>query len=180
MDVLRLPASNQRLRQEDNVLIASKDGSPVRIPVENGIPLFATEFIGEQGLIQQGHYDRISTAYVANLAELHTQEYSAYLDRALLDQIGNDGAHCTLEVCCGHGEAAKVLAMHSARLIGQDASSAMLQTARQTYKGENYAFIQADATSVPISTASVDMVIMLGGIHHSLIEVRFLKRSFVC
>lgn len=166
LDVLRLPGSHQRLEQGHDELTASKGGQSIRIPVEYGIPLFATEFIGKQGLVQQAHYDRISTAYVTNLAEPHTQEYSAYLDRALLDQIGNDGAHCTLEVCCGHGEAAKLLAKHSTTLIGLDVSRAMLQTARQTYQDENHAFIQADATNMPIATASVDMVIMLGGIHH--------------
>ena len=42
----------------------------------------------------------------------------------------------------------------------------MLEAARQRHPGEARLFVQGDATAMPLADASVDTVVLLGGIHH--------------
>jgi ubiquinone/menaquinone biosynthesis C-methylase UbiE len=131
-----------------------------------GIPLFAEQFCSDEGRAQQAHYDRIAAAYVENLHYPHTQEYMAYLDQALLDVVAADGLGTVAEICCGRGEAFQLLGDRIGRGIGIDVSVSMLRSALRENPAGNLAFVQGDATMLPVADESIDSVFMLGGIHH--------------
>ena len=132
----------------------------------SGIPLFAEQPASEDARQQQAHYDRIAEAYAANLGYPHTQEYSAYLDAALLAAIGARPLGTTAEICCGNGEAFALLGQRIDRGVGVDISITMLEAARHAHPQSTFAFVQGDATDLPLVDASFDSVFMLGGIHH--------------
>jgi ubiquinone/menaquinone biosynthesis C-methylase UbiE len=129
-----------------------------------GIPLFAAEFLGEDAKRQREHYDAVASAYIENLHYPHTQEYAAYLDRELMDEIGAAGLGAAAEICCGRGEAFRLLGERVERGLGIDVSERMLEAAAAELP--RFAFVQGDATRLPLADGVLDSVLMLGGIHH--------------
>jgi ubiquinone/menaquinone biosynthesis C-methylase UbiE len=163
LGLLRCPATGAGLQARDGALVAGDRRYDV---TESGIPLFAAAFCSPDARVQQAHYDRIADAYVTNLGYPHTQEYAAYLDRALLEAIVTPRLGAVAEICCGRGEAFPLLADCIDRGVGVDISVAMLEAARRVHAGRNLTFVQGDATRLPLADASFDTVFMLGGIHH--------------
>lgn len=131
-----------------------------------GMPLFATEFLSEDARVQQAHYDRVVADYVENLSYPHTQEYMHFLDEEFLNEIKDVSLGYTVELCCGRGEAFHLLQQHIEEGLGIDVSERMLKVAHQAFPKERFAFVQGDATRLPLQNRCVDTVIMLGGIHH--------------
>jgi ubiquinone/menaquinone biosynthesis C-methylase UbiE len=165
LDVLRCPISGATLRLEGPALVTS-DGRHCYPMSEAGIPLFAEEFFSPEAQVQRHHYNKIAAAYTANLNYPHTQEYLAYLDRVVLDAVGQGGLGTVLELCCGRGEAPLLLKGRMSRYIGIDISENMLQAARELHDDTSSIFLQGDATRVPMASESMDTVVMLGGVHH--------------
>jgi len=128
-----------------------------------GIPLFAERFLGEDARRQQAHYDRVAKAYIENLGYPHTQEYAHYLDAEILLEFDRPLGICA-EVCCGRGEALRLLQDRVDRAIGVDVSERMLEAAHADLPA--FLFVQGDATRLPLAAESLDSVLMFGGIHH--------------
>jgi ubiquinone/menaquinone biosynthesis C-methylase UbiE len=165
LDVLRCPQTRERLVRRGGELVTVSEAN--RYPVNGeGIPLFAEQFCSDEGRAQQAHYDRIAEAYVENLHYPHTQEYMAYLDQALLDVVAADNLGTVAEICCGRGEAFQLIGDRIGRGIGIDVSVSMLRSALTENPATNLAFVQGDATMLPVADESIDSVFMLGGIHH--------------
>jgi SAM-dependent methyltransferase len=165
LDLLRCPRSGQRLTLKPGA-VASVDGAYRYRLTAAGIPLFAEDAVSGEAETQRRHYNRIAAAFAANLAYPHTQEYLAYLDRALLEAVETRGLGTVAELCCGRGEALALFAGQIGRYIGVDVSENMLQAAHERHAGADALFVQGDATCTPLASASVDTVVMLGGIHH--------------
>jgi ubiquinone/menaquinone biosynthesis C-methylase UbiE len=165
LDILRCPVSGAALSVEGAALVTS-DGARRYRRSEAGIPLFADERLSPQARAQQQHYDKIAAAYIANLDYPHTREYLAYLDRAVLDAIGAGGLGTVAELCCGRGEGLALLRTRIARYVGVDVSEQMLQATRKLHDHPHATFVQGDATRTPLAPASIDTVVMLGGVHH--------------
>jgi SAM-dependent methyltransferase len=163
--LLRCPATGSALHRSGDFLV-SADGAHRYAVAATGIPLFAAAVCSADALAQQAHYDTIAAAYVANLHYPHTEEYMAYLDRALLAIVASGRLGMVAEICCGRGEAFALLGDRIGRGIGIDISLAMLEAAMRHHPGERFSFVQGDATTLPLADASVDTVFMLGGIHH--------------
>jgi SAM-dependent methyltransferase len=72
----------------------------------------------------------------------------------------------TAELCCGRGEALRLLQSRIPVGVGIDVSTAMLQAARRDIATEGVFFAQGDATMLPLADSAFDSVVMLGGIHH--------------
>jgi ubiquinone/menaquinone biosynthesis C-methylase UbiE len=165
LDLLRCPATGTMLHPVGAMLL-NEDATTRYTLNGSGIPLFAAEHMSADARIQQAHYERIAAAYTANLGYPHTQEYSAYLDRALLDSITPAGLDDVAEICCGRGEALHLVAGRFRRGVGVDISIAMLEAARREHPQANIAFVQGDATKLPLADQAFDSAFMLGGIHH--------------
>ena len=163
---LRCPASGQTLHR-DNGRLVSDDGRHSYDLTAEEIPLFAPAPRRAESRAQQAHYDRIAGVYVRNLTEPHTQEYSAFFDRLLLEMIPPAPLGLVGEICCGRGEALRLL---SGRLdlgaIGVDISQGMLATATALMADDHCLFVQGDATGLPLADEIFDHVFVLGGIHH--------------
>lgn len=133
---------------------------------EDGIPVFAEALASAEARQQQAHYDRIAETYLTNLSYPHTIEYMKYLDRELLDVLGDGALGTMAEICCGHGESFKLIGSKVDRGIGVDISLGMLRKARAEHARPNLLFVQGDATRLPLASEAFDQVFMLGGIHH--------------
>ena len=165
LDLLRCPVGGAPLRAAGQALVSAGNGS--RYPVdESGIVLFLGSAISSDAKVQQTHYDRIADAYVANLGYPHTKEYTAYLDQALLSQLPASGLGDVAEICCGRGEAVGLIAGQFHRAVGVDISLNILKAARKVHRDPKIAFLQGDATRLPLADGAFDSVFMLGGIHH--------------
>ena len=165
VDLLRCPASGQQLVFDRDELV-TLDGHhryPVLAPE---IPAFAEKPDTEEARQQLAHYDRIATAYHANLHYPHTIEYMTYLDTCLRRVAGEGSFGVAAELCCGHGEAISLFGARMTRGIGLDVSTQMLRLARSDRASDHLCFVQGDATILPLAPASFDTVFMLGGIHH--------------
>jgi len=165
LPMLRSPRSGQALRIEGRSLV-SADGAERYALSPSGVPLFAAEFLSDAARIQQGHYDGMVAQYVENLGYPHTQEYMAYLDRQLFAVLPEEGLGTVAELCCGRGEAARLLHGRIARCVGVDVSGGLLEIARKDLPSEQFYFVQGDATLLPLADRVFDNVVMLGGIHH--------------
>ena len=166
LHLLRCPATGQSVTHDGNDLtdILGMRRYPLSA---SGIPQFALEFSTGDAAIQREHYDTIAQAYVTNLGYPHTREYMRYLDNAILDVIepGNLGA--AAEICCGRGEAFKLIGNRIDVGIGVDISTAMLEEATKLHSpNKNLHFVQGDATNLPLNDGQFDNVFMFGGIHH--------------
>lgn len=165
LDLLRCPLTGKPLKLGDSALVSS-DGAH-RYPIDDaGIAQFSVTPESSDAQMQQAHYDRVADAYVTNLSYPHTREYTAYLDQALLVQLPATGLGDIAEICCGRGEAVDLVAGRFKRAVGVDISLNMLRAARKHHHVPNLAFIQGDATRLPLADGAFDSVFMLGGIHH--------------
>jgi SAM-dependent methyltransferase len=162
---LRCPETGNVL-QRDGAFLRTEDSAHRYRVNELGVPLFAESVLSSDAERQREHYDRIAAAYVENLDYPHTEVYTAYLDRALHDAIGDRDLGVTAELCCGRGEALRLLADRIPEGFGVDISEEMLNAAIHEGVRESWTLVQGDATKVPLADESVDSVVMLGGIHH--------------
>jgi ubiquinone/menaquinone biosynthesis C-methylase UbiE len=124
-------------------------------------------FCSADARAQQEHYDRVAAGYLENLCYPHTQEYTAYLDQAFLEMLGEAPLGELAEICCGRGEAFELLAERRPSGIGVDVSLSMLEAAVALQPaGGRALFVQGDATGLPLASEAFDTVVMLSGIHH--------------
>lgn len=165
LGLLRCPATGEPLVLDDGAVISVPSGS--RYPITaSGIPLFAGTVSSDDAKRQQDHYDHVARAYLANVRYPHTQEYNAYLDRALLEALPAGSLGTAAELCCGHGEALQLVRGRFDKGIGVDMSLAMLESAASEYQVDSVLFVQGDATRLPLASESFDSVFILGGVHH--------------
>jgi len=165
LDLLRCPISGAALRLEHGTLVTA-DGARRYRCNHAGIALFAQDNLSPQAQVQQRHYDKIASAYIANLEYPHTREYLAYLDGAVLEAVGQRELGTVAELCCGRGEALVLLGSRISRYVGVDISEQMLTATRALHSQPYTVFMQGDATRLPLAPACIDTVIVLGGVHH--------------
>ena len=166
LDKLCCPVSHQALHRQENELVSS-DGKYRYSISPSGIPLFAQSLITSDAEKQRVHYDKVAEKYVENLEYPHTIEYLNYLDTQFLKCIKNEDLSFVAELCCGHSELLTLLKRNDICGIGIDISSNMLDLAQKKHgSNSNFAFLQGDATRLPIRDAQFSSVFMFGGIHH--------------
>jgi SAM-dependent methyltransferase len=164
LERLRCPASGEPLRREGDELVSASGKH--RYPVYGGrIPLFAEAPESEAAARQQAHYDAIAGAYIENLDYPHTRAYQEEMDRIFLGEVGPGCLGDAAELCCGRGEALGLLEDRIDTGIGVDISLSMLEAAAARLP-RRFDLVQGDATRLPLADASLDSVLMVGGIHH--------------
>jgi ubiquinone/menaquinone biosynthesis C-methylase UbiE len=175
LDLLRCPETGESLVATEGALLTS---SGRRYPVtQTGIPLFAQRPATEDARRQMARYDKIAAAYAANLGYPHTRAYFNHLDEALLYAVGDVPFNIVIEICCGLGEAFKVLSGRYRRGVGIDISLAMLGRAQAANAGAPVAFVQGDAMRLPFADGCVDLAMTLGGIHHINDRIALFKEA---
>jgi SAM-dependent methyltransferase len=164
LNLLCCPVTHKALRVEGSALVAD-EGHRYRID-GSGVPLFAETGLSADADRQRAHYQRIAASYVENINYPHTEVYNAYLDRVFLDAFTGLALETVAELCCGQGEAATLLGTRVGRGVGIDISPAMLEAAVRGHADSRFAFVQGDATKLPLRDGVFDCVVMSGGIHH--------------
>jgi ubiquinone/menaquinone biosynthesis C-methylase UbiE len=105
-------------------------------------------------------YDRIADHFAATRAHPWPEVESFVADAG--------PARVALDVGCGNGRHAEVLATVADRVVGVDASRGALETARR--RREQRAFdlglVQGDAATLPIRTGRVDLGVYVATLHH--------------
>lgn len=92
-----------------------------------------------------------------------TREYAwPEVEAFVEDQESVDTA---LDLGCGNGRHAALLADVATRVIGLDASRALLDAARSRV-GDRVALVQGDAARLPLQTGSVDLAVYVATLHH--------------
>jgi len=175
LDLLVCPNTRQALRVDGDRLVSADGGRAYPI-TPSGIPAFVTDAgeLREESRIQQQHYDRVAASYIENLSYPHTLEYLRYLDGGFDDALAasnpDGGLGDIAEICCGRGEAIRLLDDEHAgdvtRCVGVDISLAMLESARGDIADRTRLFVQGDATKLPMPDGAFDNVFVFGGIHH--------------
>lgn len=81
---------------------------------------------------------------------------------------GSEKVDVGLDLGCGNARHAAVLADRSERVIGIDASQALLDAARERREHKGFAvdLCQGDATSLPLAARTVDLVVYIATLHH--------------
>ena len=83
-----------------------------------------------------------------------------------------------LDVACGEGYGASLLAKKAKSVIGVDISSDAVKHANQTYKQKNLEFIEASATKLPLPDLSFDVVVSFETIEHLFEQEQMLDEIF--
>ena len=165
LELLRCPATGGALTMRDGGLESVRGGTRYELTA-SGIPLFGAGIATAEARAQQARYDAMAQSYVANLSYAHTREYGRYLDQSLLARVDMAGLDVVAEICCGRGEAFRLLGGRIGVGVGLDISTGMLEVAVRELAGPGRAFVQGDATRMPFAESSFGSVFMLGGIHH--------------
>ena len=80
-----------------------------------------------------------------------------------------------LDVACGEGYGAALLARHAAHVTGADLSQEAIDHATRTYAAiRNLEFVRAPCTELPLAEASVDVAVSFETIEHIAEQERFL------
>lgn len=115
----------------------------------------------------QAEFDRIALAE-GDSGWNHNNHYHDYLLR-------HAPAHCTnaLDVGCGKGDFARLLARRADHVLALDLSSEMLSSARQlSFAYSNIEYLQADVMQHPLPNATYDCIASIATLHHlSLADV---------
>lgn len=165
LSLLQCPVSGQVLRQRDDGALATPDGARIYAVSDDSILCLGDGVLSNDALSQQHQYDAKADLYARNLSYPHTQSYTTYLNDAFLKMIPAEGLQTVAEICCGQGEAARLLSGKFRHILGVDVSMAMLRRGRARF-GSECTFIQGDASCLPLRNNCVDAVVMIGGIHH--------------
>jgi ubiquinone/menaquinone biosynthesis C-methylase UbiE len=165
LDILRCPRSGQPLFVDGDALTTA-DRRQRYAYRPRGIVMFANDCVSPEARTQRHHYNNIAKTYTANIEYPHTREYLAYLDGTMLAAVGSSKLGVVAELCCGRGEALTLFGDRIGKYVGIDVSEKMLEAGLKELKHPNAILLQAEATRVPLSSESVDTVVMLGGIHH--------------
>jgi ubiquinone/menaquinone biosynthesis C-methylase UbiE len=107
-----------------------------------------------------GHtYDRIA-AHFSKTREYAWPEIESFLE-------GRTG-DLALDLGCGNGRHAEVLADHAERVVGVDASTGLLAEAadRAAERGFDADLVAGDAAAIPLRTDTVDLATYVATIHH--------------
>lgn len=163
--MLRCPTTGLPVEPRGQAL-ATADGRHIYPINKAGIVLMGARSLPVDAARQQAHYDQLAPLYLENLGYPHTQEYSAYLDRALFETLEGCSLDTVAEICCGQADGLALLGDRIRTGVGVDISVNMLAAAAGRPGLSRHLFVQGDATQLPVADASFDTVLMLGGIHH--------------
>jgi len=92
-----------------------------------------------------------------------TREYAWPEVESFVD--ASDGVGTALDIGCGNGRHAELLAAVASRVVGLDASRALLGAATDRV-GDRVDLLQGDATRLPLAAGAVDLAVYVATLHH--------------
>lgn len=105
-------------------------------------------------------YDRIASHFAK------TREYAWPEVETFLEDTRNGGV--ALDVGCGNGRHAELLAADTDRVVGLDVSRGLLEEARNRSREREFAInlVIGDASNLPLSDNTVDIAVYVATLHH--------------
>ena len=92
----------------------------------------------------------------------HNSHYHSYLLKQLPPNCQE-----VIDVGCGTGDFARLLAQHAGSVVGIDFSPEMIRQANQNSRGlNNLRFVEADFMTFPIRDETVDAITTIATLHH--------------
>jgi len=114
--------------------------------------------------LQRAHYDRIGADYELHYGDRWSRELrERFINRWLTHGLELEGK-IVLDAMCGVGETSEHLARRGARVIGLDLSGQCIARYRRNRSGAEA--VQGSIFTIPLAAASVDVVVIVGGLHH--------------
>ncbi|WP_115864967.1 class I SAM-dependent methyltransferase [Halorussus litoreus] len=117
-------------------------------------------------------YDRIADHF-AKTREYPWPEVEAFVDSAEFSENaefvdGGDPASVALDLGCGNGRHAELLAERADRVVAADASRGVLATARERAANRRFdaELVQTDAARLPLRDATVGLAVYVATLHH--------------
>jgi ubiquinone/menaquinone biosynthesis C-methylase UbiE len=160
-----------RSRSEDDIAVApdavATDGSGDAAGGSAGEPTGATD-VPEAGVDNaadvQAVYDRIATHF-ARTREYAWPEVESFVEDER-ERRGSLG--WALDLGCGNGRHADLLADRGATVVGLDVSRGLLATAREraSERGFSAAFVHGDAARLPFADGTFSQVLYVATLHH--------------
>jgi SAM-dependent methyltransferase len=109
--------------------------------------------------VERETWTRAATSYLESAAKLTTHAVHLLIEAARLTSESR-----ALEVGCGPGHIAKMMADTGAKVTGVDLAPGMVQVARELYP--HIAFQEANAEHLPFDAETFDVVLVNFAIHH--------------
>lgn len=187
LDLLRDPVDGSRLifektpgHPEEGRFPSLASASGRRYPIVRSVSRFVLdEEYAETFGYQWNHFARTQL----DSANGTTQSRDAFLEKTGLS-VGELRGKTVLDVGCGMGRFAEVVAEAGAQVVGIDLSSAVDAAAANLSRFENAAVVQADVFALPFAPESFDLIYSIGVLHHTpdtraafLALPRFVKRG---
>ena len=160
VELLRDPEDGSRLRREWDFLVSE---SGHRFPVVRGIPRFvpSDSYAGSFGY----QWNRFAKTQLDS-ASGGTQSRDTFVEKTRIPLADLRGK-TILDVGCGMGRFAEVVAEAGGRVVGIDLSSAVDAAAPNLERFENAAVVQADVFSLPFGPETFDLIYSIGVLHHT-------------
>ncbi|WP_135826926.1 class I SAM-dependent methyltransferase [Halorussus ruber] len=111
----------------------------------------------------QATYDYIADHFAK------TREYAwPEVEEFVADHSNAETVPVALDLGCGNGRHAELLADHADRVVAADVSRGLLDTAREraAERGFDLDLVQADAARLPLWDATVDLAVYVATLHH--------------
>ncbi len=114
--------------------------------------------------LQRAHYDLIAGDYAAHYGDTWSQAYRRrFFEEPMLSGLALRGS-TVVEAMCGMGETTEALVKRGANVIGLDISPVEIEIFARRWRGQHT--ICASILQTGLATASVDCVVVVGGLHH--------------
>lgn len=139
----------------------------------------------QQALAQKAHYDRIAENYVGSRES--SAAYQAFIpvwSRRLLSpwvdntSVAERAGQVVLDPMCGHGNLAPFLLEHSSTVILNDLSPEMVERIGDDLRARCRLLAPSDARHLSLDDASVDVIVVSGGLHHVFKHLAELLAEF--
>ena len=159
-ELLRDPIDGSVLRVDSESL---ESPSGRRYPIVRGIP----RFVRSEDYADTFGYQWTTFARTQlDSANGTTQSRDAFLEKTSLSLDHFEGK-TVLDVGCGMGRYAEVVAQAGARVVGVDLSAAVEAASANLSRFENVSVVQADVFSLPFAHESFDFIYSIGVLHHT-------------